>query len=119
MNSLIKKFKLAKGNLMGVANSDNNYVVRWQGDNESKILFSFAKRGNAISAHFASDKKGLRYLKEAIDDFCNWAFFVFSWCTMVLAFVNKPSVGRLITKCGFNEIATHKQSIIYMRANHG
>lgn len=115
MDSDRLEFVLYSGDLMGLTTTPNHLVFRWN-RNDCKILFSAARQGNAMSCHFASDKSGLRLLKEAIDKFVCCVFQAFSWCTMVLANVNKPSVGRLIEKVGFAPIAKADDMTIYARA---
>ena len=107
------KFKPATGDLLGVAVSPRNMCVEW---NEcGRVVFSFAKRGLAISGHFSADRKGSRNIKAAINDFCEWAFYAFEWCTMMMAMIQKPSVERLVLKCGFTHLASSEESEIYVR----
>ena len=74
------------------------------------------QQGNALSIHFAANKDGLRYIKRAINDFCEWAFIAFDWCDVILGKVNRKSVMRLIIKCGFEQIAIGKNSEVYARS---
>jgi hypothetical protein len=83
---------------LGVWRDDNHMVIKWSC---ADVYFSFAQRGNAISAHFSAAKTALRYIRYAIDDFCKWAFNVMPWCTMILACVKRESVSRLIKDSGF------------------
>ncbi|MAT39718.1 MAG: hypothetical protein CL946_08960 [Ectothiorhodospiraceae bacterium] len=93
---------------------DNHLIFKWCG--EGHIIASLARKGNAISAHLSSDKKGLRHLKTAINDFCVFVFWLFDWCEMVLAQINRPSVERVVTKCGFSYLATAENGVkVYMR----
>ena len=117
MDSDSVKFEPYQGDLMGLTTNDNHLVFRWVGP--GKILFSVSRRGNAASCHFASDRTGLRHLKQAIDDFVLFVFWLFDWCIMVLAQVSKPSVGRVIEKCGFSAVADCKEGTIYMRPKDG
>lgn len=112
----LDKFRRATGDLMGVAMSPNNIAVEWKGPGE--IIFSFAQRGQAMSAHFSANKKGLRHIKEAINDFCKWIFDICEWCKMILAVIKikKNSVVRLVKKCGFSHVIDAKGHTIYARA---
>lgn len=105
--------KPAKGDLMGVLMTPNNIAIERIG--EGRIIASYAQRGNAISVHFASDKKGLRHIKPAINEFCQWAFEKYEWCTMILAMIKIPSVERLVLKCGFSYLTSQNDINIYMR----
>lgn len=98
---------------MGLYADENYLVFRWTGP--GTVLFSVARRGDAASCHFASDKAGLRHLKQAIEAWCRFAAWLFDWCRMILAQVKRPSVGRLIEKCGFRLIGTIDDMQIYMR----
>lgn len=111
------KFEPYDGDLMGLYVDENHHVIKWTGP--GTILFSLSRRGNAISAHFASDKQGLRHLKQAIEDCFHHVVWAFDWCTMVLAQVKSPSVGRLVEKCDFVPIATAGEYTIYMRQKDG
>ena len=98
---------------MGLHVDQNHLVFRWNGP--GKILFSVSRRGDAASCHFASDKAGLRHIKEAIIRWCIFAFWLFDWCQMILAQVSRPSVGRMIQKVGFDPVTQAGSLTIYAR----
>lgn len=109
-------FTPATGDLLGVLETENTVAFSWNGP--GRIIASFSQRGNSIAAHFASNKDGLRHIKTAINDFCLWAFNRFKWCTMVLAQIEKPSVERIVLKCGFKKVADildDDVKFVYMR----
>jgi len=114
MDSDRLEFVLHEGDLMGLTTTPNHLVFRWNRD-DCKVLFSAARQGKAMSCHFASDRRGLRHLKDAIDKFVCSVFSAFPWCRMILANVQKASVGRLISKIDFTPIAEVDDMIIYMR----
>ena len=68
-------FEPYHGDLMGLEANENYLVFRWM-NSDCKILFSVSRRGDAASCHFASDPKGLRLVKQAIDDFTDFVFFL-------------------------------------------
>lgn len=111
----MNNFKRVQRDLLGVAMSSNNIAVLWDGP--GRIILSFAQRGASISAHFASNKEGLRHIKQAINDFCEWIFSICEWCMMILAVIkrNRPSVVRLIRKLHFFHVVTINEHIIYAR----
>ena len=113
MDSDSVRFSPYDGDLMGLCVTENHLVFRWHGP--GKVLFSVSRRGHSASCHFASNKSGLKYLKKAIDEFVQFVFWLFDWCRMVLAQVDRPSVGRLIEKVGFEPIADCEEGTIYMR----
>jgi len=95
----------------GVIRDENYKVVEWKG----LVVFSYAQRGNAIMAHFAAGKDGLRSIKQAINDFVEWAFNEHEWCTMILAVIERSSVERVVKKCGFKRLNAHEDHKIYVR----
>lgn len=96
-----------------VAQNENYHIVRWLGP--GKVVASYVRRGDALSAHFSCDKKGLRHIKQAINDFCEWAFYAFDWCTMIIAMIRRPSVARIVEKCEFKKVADFKRGPVYAR----
>lgn len=108
------RFYQYEGDLIGLSADDNHLVFRWV-EIDCKILFSIARLGNGASCHFASDKAGLKKLKQAINEFCNYCFLLFDWCTMILAKVKRESVCRLIEKCGFEKLITSNGYTAYTR----
>lgn len=72
-----------------------------------------------MTAHIASDKYGLRRVKEAINQFCDWLFRVYEWCEMIFAVTSKASVKRLAERCGFELVAKDKSNDIYVRYRYG
>lgn len=102
------------GDLMGLAVTPNHVVFRWNVD-FCTILFSMTQQGRSANCHFASDKAGLRHLKEAIDKFVRFVFLHMDSCKMVIANTGKPSIGRLISKVGFIPFADCEKGTFYMR----
>jgi hypothetical protein len=100
--------------LMGLAVNENHRVYQWVHPN-CKILFSVTQRGGAALCHFASDKRGLRHLREAIKDFASLCFVGFDWCKMIIANVDKSSVLRLLYRLRFEYIGTSENSILVIR----
>lgn len=100
------------GPLMGLLVDENHLVFKWT---KANVLFSVSRRGNAASCHFAADKRSLRLLREAMNSFAEHVFWWFDWCTMVIAQVKRPSVGRLIQSIGFLEVAQVDDITVYAR----
>lgn len=107
------KFKKPSSDLMGLAHDENHIITEWIGP--GRIVFSMSRMGDSLSCHFASDKHGLRYIKEAIEDFVRMVMERFQWCKMLVAAVNKSSVERLIVKCGFVYECNFNGATIYKR----
>ena len=107
-------FDSLKGNDLGVYHDDNYRMVECY---EGHIVFSFAKKGNAMTAHLASDKIGLRNIKQAIDSFCQWLFKEYEWCKMIFAVINKnrKSVMRIVKKCDFDYLIDDNRHSVYAR----
>ncbi len=109
-------FSELQGDDLGVYKDENYRLVECL---DGHIVFSYTRKGNAISAHFAADKQGLRYIKEAIDKFCLWLFSVYDWCRVIFAVVdqNKSSVMQMVKKCNFEYLTEDDEFQVYMRAN--
>lgn len=107
------KFEPYSGDLMGLPTDENHLNFIWCGP--GKILFSCSRIGDAASIHFASDKAGLRYIKTAINDFVDFVFWLYDWCTMIIGKVSRDSICRLIEKIGFIEFAQSDIGRFYMR----
>lgn len=97
---------------LGVAVDDNHSVFKWSG---GQVFFSCCQKGDALSAHFSTDRKGIRLLRQAIEEFCTWAFDVMPWCRMIFACIVRPSVVRLVVKCGFSYLVEREGAQIYVR----
>lgn len=107
-------FTKLKGDDLGVYHDDNYRMVECL---DGHIVFSFAQKGNAMTAHIASDKIGLRNVKPAIDSFCLWLFDQYGWCEMVLGIIdnNLNSLMRIVDKCGFDYVTKNDKYSVYMR----
>ena len=107
------KFSPYDGDLMGLACDENYLIFRWNG--EGKILGAVSRRGNAASCHFSADRKGLRHLKQAINEFVDFCYYMFDWCTMMMGFISIDSVERVVKKCGFIELEKLQDCTVYVR----
>lgn len=90
------------GDLHGLYSDKNHLVFRWNKP-DVRLLFSVARRGDACCCHFCSDKNGLRFVKQAIGEFESFLYWLFPWCKMIIAAIDKkkPSVERIVKKLGF------------------
>jgi len=107
-------FYLYTGDNMEIPTDENHLIFRWDFP-ECKVLFSVCKRGDAASCHIASDKKGLRFLKVACNEFFDFVMNEFKWCERVMVAIKKPSVCRLVEKIGFELLGYADDSSLYMR----
>lgn len=101
------------GPTYGLTTNKNHLVFRWLLSN-TLILFSITRRGNGVVCHLYSDKRGLRYLKQAILEWCNYVFKNCDWCKMIIAIPELASIKRLLICCGFTKIITIKNRSIYI-----
>ena len=98
---------------------DDNYLIfRWA-EPDCMVLFSVCKRGEAANIHFDCDKAGAKRIKEALGEFCDFVFWIFDWCTMVMGIIAKPSVQKMVQKCGFSHVADINNSKVYVRPKDG
>lgn len=98
---------------LGIAGDGDHEIFRWD---TGQVFFSCCQKGQAISAHFSAGEKALRHIKQAINEFCDWVFESAPWCKMILACIVKPSVERIVLKCGFTYLEALGDLQIYMRA---
>jgi len=107
-------FFVYDGDSMGIPTNDKHVIFRWNNP-DCKVIFSVCKRGVAASCHVASDKKGLKLLKQACNDFFDFVMNEFEWCERVIVAVKKPSICRLVEKIGFELLGHADDSSLYMR----
>ena len=107
------KFLPYSGDLIGLTVSKNYLIFRWT-EPDCKVLFSVCRQGNGAPCHFASDKKGMFKIKQAINEFCEFVFWLFDWCTMIIAKVLLPKAGLILERCGFRKIINGKKKV-YIR----
>ena len=107
-------FTQLQGDDLGCFHNENYRLVSCM---DGHIVFSYAQKGEAMTAHLASDKIGLRYVKPAINSFCKWIFANYG-VKFIYAVINKKrsSVMRIVKKCGFSHLASDANSNIYSRA---
>jgi hypothetical protein len=108
-------FYLYGENTGNLPTNENHLVFKFDRD-DCHILFSVSQQGKAASCHFSSDHEGLRHLKEAINEWCDFCFYMFDWCEMILAKVNIDSIERLLLKLNFIKIASCDDVKAYVRA---
>lgn len=84
-------------------------------ESDCNILFSATRQGNAITAHFTSDKAGLRRLEQAVNEWCDFCFWLFDWCEMIIGIIERNSVCKLAERCKFEQVASFGKTKIYIR----
>ena len=112
MDTVGLTFLPCSGPIEGLHSDDNHIFFRWS---KGEVYASVSRRGDAISAHLSCNASALRRLKQAINEFCDYTFWLFDWCKMILAQVTRPSVGRVVLKCGFYPVGVADDITIYAR----
>lgn len=102
------------GDTMGLLHDENYRIYRWT-RRDCKVLFSVTRKGKAANCHVASDKAGLRMLKQAINEFTRFIFQTYPWCDMILAQAKKDSVIRILLKLGFEIVYTEPDITVLAR----
>lgn len=97
---------------LGIATDEDHAVFRWM---KGRVFFSCCQKGDTLSAHFSADRAWIRLLKQAIGEFCDWAFASLPWCKMIFACIERPSVERLVVKCGFSFLESIDDLQVYVR----
>lgn len=108
-----------QGDSLNVTKNDHYRVVEW--NDHGRVVFSLTRKGKAMLCHFGAEKKALRYLQQAFNDFIEWVFDCYQWCTMILAtiVISKPSIVKLVKKCHFKYVSTVAGGSIYTRLRNG
>ena len=110
------EFILYYGSTYNLRTNENYLNFRWLLKN-TLILFSITQQGNGAICHLYSDKKSLRYLKQALSEWCKFVFENYNWCKMIIAIIEKPSIERLAKYCGFKKVFTINNKLIYIKEN--
>ena len=103
-------------NTLGLAYTDKYHVYAWQPPQKKqhpqnpqntqnpqnlkkppRLLFSVCKQGEALMCHFAANASGLRFIRQAINEFYHFLREHYQH-RMILAYVLKPSVMRLFER---------------------
>jgi hypothetical protein len=108
------KFTPYVGDLIGLSVNEHYLIFRWI-EPDCKVLFSVCRLGDAANIHLASDKKGLRKLRQASNDFCEFVFWLFDWAKMILCKITVKSVEKIAKDCGFVQIAKRNNVTVFMR----
>jgi len=111
---MIPKFEIYTGETGGLMTSDKYLNFKWINP-DCNILFSVTRQGNAASVHFASDEAGRYKLKEAVEDWCEFCFWLFDWCTIIVGVIKRHSVCKLAEKCGFTYLMPLGDKLVYVR----
>ena len=108
------------GSDLNVPRNENYLLCEWS-DGNSRVVFSFAKKGEkGLTAHIASGKRGLRKAKIAINEFCEWAFESMPWCDFIFAITDKPGIKKMCeNRCDFHKLAKKNEIEALVRVRHG
>lgn len=100
---------------LGVPKIGGCCLLEWADDDGHRIVFSFARLGNGMTIHFGCKFQSVRFLKDAINEFCEWLFYAYEWCEMIFGLIGRPSIERLLKKCNFQFLTTRTPFEIYVR----
>jgi len=109
----MNRFYEYNGDLMGLPTSKDHLNFRWA-ETSCKILFSMCRKGNGASCHLASDKNGLRKLRQAMIEFSDFVFTNYKWCTMLIAKIVPNSIKKISEKVGFFFIGSYPEYDVYI-----
>lgn len=108
------KYAIYTGKTGELRTSENHYNFKWLNE-DCHILFSVTQQGKAMVCHFTSDKAGLRKLKQALNEWCEFCFWLFKECDIIVGIIEKPSVFRLAINCNFEHIASFGNKQVCIR----
>jgi hypothetical protein len=69
------------------------------------VFFSATKRLDTMDCHVGAIGRNKRFLRIAINEFCEYIFNRYVWCNKISACVKLKSVKNLCMNCGFEKIA--------------
>lgn len=107
------KFSFYDGYLMGLPVNEHHLVFRW--NIAGKVLFSVCRKGNAVSVHFASDRIGLRHLRQAFNECRDFLFDLFPWCELILVHIGPKSIQKVVLEIGFIHLASTELGNVFVR----
>ena len=110
------KFAIYTGDVGELQTSKNHLNFKWL-RSDCHILFSMVQQGKAVTCHFTSDKAGLRKLKQALNEWCEFCFWLLKECEMIIGIIEKASVLRLAKSCKFEHVASFGNKQICIRRN--
>jgi len=110
----VTEFKALTGSDLNVYH-DEHYVMVETTMNDRRYVFSFAQKGQAITMHFAAEK--MLGVKNACDEFCQWAFEVMPWCRMIFAVIDQGrfAIIQFVKKIQFSYLTENNDHIVYYR----
>lgn len=112
------KFKLIDNNFGRLPTNKNHLNFKWL-EPDCTVLFSITRQGSGASCHFTADKNGMKKIKQAINDFCEFVFENFVWCKMILAKIQIKKVEEVVKQCSFIWTVTTKKYTLYIRKRNG
>lgn len=97
------RFELITGDTGDLPTNANHLNFKWL-EPGCNVLFSVTKHGNAASCHFSSDKAGMKKIKKACKEFIDFVFWMFDWCNVIIAKVERKKIKSLIKTLGFVKV---------------
>ena len=96
---------------IGIPCDDDHLFFSWKG----KVFFSATRRGGFLDCHVAAKGVNKLLLREAINQFCQFAFSTYAWCKAVTACVKLKSVKNLCLNCGFVKVMDLNECEVMMK----
>jgi hypothetical protein len=109
------RFKQHLGDPGRLPTNKEHYNFKWL-ETGCDVLFSVCRQGNGASCHFTSDKAGMKKIKQGINEFVDFVFWMFPWCDMIIAKIRLKKVKSIVKKCGFKKALKSNTNLsIYVR----
>lgn len=96
---------------LGIPHDNNHIFFSWDG----LVFFSATQRGDAMECHLSSTRTGKRWLRVAVNQFCEYVFSTYTWCGKITACVKIKSVKNLCLNCGFEKFFDYEDSEVFVR----
>lgn len=89
--------------------NENYLAFKWDKPG-THVLFSACQQGKGIRSHFTADKKSLRYMKKALNEWNDFCFELFKDSDVLYAIIPKERKGiiRLAKACGYKILTEFK-----------
>ena len=82
---------------------------------DHEVYVSMIRQEDALFCHFSAGKQAVRYIKQAVNEFCCLVSDMMKWCNKIMACITLPSVERLVRKCNFEHVIDYEYLKVYAR----
>ena len=96
---------------IGIPHDDKHIFFSFDG----LVFFSATMRGDTMDCHIGAQGRNKRFLRVAVNQFCEFIFTNYAWCRKIAACVKLESVKNLCLNCGFVKIGDYKNYEVFAK----